>query len=123
MGEEQPRPHRAAQRQQVVVAPGRHHLAVHARLVALAVPADAEAVAVGHRLGLFGAQRLVHQRVARLGDQVFEEDRLTQVGYETAHRRPPDRQGFDFPAPDLSLPARERRGLCHSCGPDRRRRP
>ena len=56
MGEEQPRPHLMAEVLQVFVRPGRPHLAIDARPLAVAVPADAEPVAVGHDLGLDGAK-------------------------------------------------------------------
>lgn len=85
MGHEEPGAHVGAQGQQVLVAPGRHHLAVDARRVALAIPADAEAVAIGHRLGLLGLQALAHQGMARFADQVFQKDRVARVGQEPAH--------------------------------------
>jgi len=80
MGQEQARAQVLRQRQQVVVGPGGGGVAVQAGLVAFAVPADAEAVAIRHHLRLFGAQRLVHQRVTRFGDELFQEERLTDVG-------------------------------------------
>ena len=85
MGEEQPGAQRVRQREQVVVGPRRHHFAIDAGLVAFAVPADAETVAVGRRLGLDGTQRLPHQRMVRRGDQRFQVHRFAQVGGKSAH--------------------------------------
>ena len=85
MGEEQRRLDAARQREQVFVGPRRHDLAINARLGALAVPADAETVAMRVRLGLRGAQRLVEQRMRRAADQLVQEDGLTDIGDEAAH--------------------------------------
>src|SRR3546814_4067280 len=79
------------------VVPGRQHLSIEARLRALAVPADAEAVAVGRALGLGGAEALLHQRVRRLADQLVEKHRGTGIGQPAAHgilkERPCDGRG------------------------------
>src|SRR5690606_33869771 len=64
MGEEQMRAYLPRDREQVFVGPGGPDLAVLAGFGPLAIPADAEAVAIGAGLGLLGMQRLVDQRMA-----------------------------------------------------------
>ena len=86
MGEEEPRAHLLAQAAQVLVGPGGPHLTVDARLRALAVPPDAEAVPVRPGLGLDGVEGLVDQRMSRGADELVEEDRRALVGEKAAHR-------------------------------------
>ena len=85
MGEEHPRPDLLAEVDEVLVRPGRADVAVQARIDPLAVPADAETVAVGLRLRLGRVERLVDQRVRRCADEVGQEDRLTGIGEKAAH--------------------------------------
>ena len=74
-----------AQREQVAVRPGRQDAMVGAGLLALAVPADAAAVGVDHRLGFARRERL-GDRARPAGDQQpVEERRGAEIGEEAAH--------------------------------------
>ncbi len=86
MRQEQARPHLPAQIAQVGVRPGRQDVAVKPRLRPLAVPGHPEAVAIGGRLGFAGMVALCDQRMAGRGDDVFQENRLAEIGGPAAHQ-------------------------------------
>src|SRR5437868_12514854 len=73
------------QSNETLVAPGRPHVAEQAGIVALAVPSDAEAVRVDFRFGLAAVAALRDEALARLGDEVLEENRLAEIGQPSAH--------------------------------------
>ena len=75
MGEKEVRADVAAEVAQVLVRPGRAHLAIEARLGVLAVPAQPEAVAVGAGGRFERVQALHHQRMGGRGHVLFERDR------------------------------------------------
>ena len=85
MGEEQMRLQMPAQVAEVLVRPGRPDLAIKPRLRMLAVPAQAEAVAVdaGGRFERLNALR--DQRMRRLGHVVFERGGFPAIGDPAAH--------------------------------------
>ena len=85
VGEEGPRRQLRAERQQVLVRPGRRDLAIDAGDVAVAIPAEAEAVAVRRRLALGGVQRLVDERPRRLGDDFLEPDGRARISDPATH--------------------------------------
>src|SRR6516225_7505500 len=80
----------AAEVAQVLVRPGRTHLAVEPGLGMLAVPAHAEAVAVGGGGRFERALALHHQRVRGRGDVLLERDGFAAIGYPAAHGMAPD---------------------------------
>ena len=51
----------------------------------VAIPGEAEAVAIGRRLGFLSAMALGDQRMAGRRDDVFEEDFLPEIGRPPAH--------------------------------------
>ena len=61
---------------QVLVVPGRQDVAVDAGRRPLAIPADAEAVAVGGDVAVAGAQALADQGIARLEQDLVQVDRI-----------------------------------------------
>ena len=89
MGEEQMRADMPAKITQILVRPCRTQFAVKSRLRVVTVPAEAESVSVGARRRLQGVQALRDQRVLRLGDVVFECDRIATISDPAAHRRNP----------------------------------
>ena len=89
MGEEQARADLGADRAEIFVRPGGMDLAVEARRVTLAVPADAETVPIGGGARFGGALGLVDQGVGGGCDEVLEQDRLAPVGQKAAHRASP----------------------------------
>jgi hypothetical protein len=95
MGEEQRRLELVRQALEVAVVPCRHDLVIGAGNVALAVPADAEAVAVGADPRLAGMQALLDERILRLEEQLLQIDRRPAIGQPSAHRHPPP--GASFP--------------------------
>src|SRR3546814_8132924 len=88
MREEQRRADLLAERAQVAVVPGRQRLAIDARHLALAVPAEPEAVTVGRHAAAPGVQRLPDQRVLGFGDQGLEITRDAEIGEPAAHAGP-----------------------------------
>src|SRR6516225_10191767 len=80
----------AAEVAQVLVRPGRTHLAVEPGLGMLAVPAHAEAVAVGGGGRFERALALHHQRVRGRGDVLLERDGFAAIGYPAAHDTAPE---------------------------------
>ena len=89
MSEEQAGIDLPAEAFQIGIGPGRQDVAIETGLRPVAIPGEAEAVAIGRRLGLLGAVTLGDQRVAGRGNDVFEEDRFTEIGRPPAHRIPP----------------------------------
>ncbi len=87
MGEVQVRADVPAEIAQVLVGPGRADLPVKARLGMLAVPAHAEAVAVGRRGRFQRALALDHQRMRGGGHVLFQRDGFAAIGNPAAHRR------------------------------------
>src|SRR5262249_53951220 len=85
VGEEQVRTDVPAEVAQVLVRPGRANLAIEAGFRVLAVPAEAETVAVGGGGRFERPDALLDQRMRRGGDVVFERDRLPAIGNPTAH--------------------------------------
>jgi hypothetical protein len=85
MGEKQRRADVPAKMLQVLVGPGRAHLTIEARLITLAVPAEAEAIAVRAADRFLGLEALHHQRVGGLGDIPFERDVFSSIGDPAAH--------------------------------------
>jgi hypothetical protein len=61
MSEEQPGPDLLRQGAEIEVVPGRHGIAVQARLQQVAIPSQTEAVAIGRRRAALGGKRLVDQ--------------------------------------------------------------
>src|SRR5262252_7385595 len=70
---------------QVLVRPGRAHLAVDARLIVAGVPAEPETVAVDTGERLDRAHALLDERMRRRGDVVLQRDRLSAIGDPAAH--------------------------------------
>ena len=85
MGEKQRRADLPGDAFEVAVGPGGQDVAVAAGLRMVAVPGDAEAVAVGRRLGAGGAMGLLDQGMRRRGHQFFEIERLPAIGCPAAH--------------------------------------
>ena len=85
MGEIEVRADVAAEVAQVLVGPGRAHLAVEAGLRMLAVPAQPEAVAVGGGGRFERLEALHHQRMGGRGHVLFERDGLPAIGDPAAH--------------------------------------
>ncbi len=100
MGEIEVRADVAAEIAQVLVRPGRAHLAIEAGLRMLAVPAEAEAVTVGGG-GRFQRLDALHdQRMSGRGDVLFERDGLPAIGDPSAHSAsctPIPKRGFNIP--------------------------
>src|SRR6476469_4626967 len=87
MREEEIRADVAAEVPQVLVRPGRAHLALEARLaVVRVIPAEPEPVAVGRGVAFHGAHALHHERVGRRRHIAFELDGLSAIGDPAAHR-------------------------------------
>src|SRR5690349_11568028 len=70
---------------QVLVGPGRPHFSIKTGLVAVAVPAEAEAIAIGGADRFLGLEALHDQRMGRCGDIAFEGDGLSAIGNPAAH--------------------------------------
>ena len=70
---------------QVRIGPGGQHIVIEPRYLALAIPGQAEPVAIGLGLGLHGVQALTHQRLLRGRDDLFQVDRLADIGGPAAH--------------------------------------
>ncbi len=70
---------------QIEVVPGGSNAAIQAGLCALAVPADAESIAVGRRLFGEGTQALVDERVFCAKEDVFQSDRRASIRQPAAH--------------------------------------
>ena len=85
VGEEHGRFHVVGQVTQVGVVPRRLDVAIHCRRTFIAVPADAESVAVRGLNVLPGVPRLVDQRVIRPGDEVAEKKRWSGISEPSAH--------------------------------------
>jgi len=85
MSEEHRRRDVARQRAQVAVVPGRQDLVIGAGFGPRAVPAHAEAVAVGRDLAFLGVQALLDQRMVGRVQKVFHVDRGAAIGQPTAH--------------------------------------
>ncbi len=70
---------------QVLVVPGRQDVAIDARGRPVAIPADAEAIAIGRHMAVAGAQTLADQGIARLEQNLVEIDRVAAIGKPPAH--------------------------------------
>src|SRR5262249_3257329 len=104
----------------VAVVPRRQHLVIDPRDLAVAVPADAEAVAVGGHDGLAGMQALVDQRILGLEQQALEIARTPVIAQPTAHVWCPPQSGRIVPWPWRPVTAglagaaaRDARTICH----------
>src|SRR5438552_1335104 len=75
---------------EVLIGPGRADLTIEAGLIALAVPAEAEAVATGGADRFLGPEALDDQRMSGLGDVAPQRDRLPAIGNPAAHRANPN---------------------------------
>ena len=71
---------------QVRVAPGGRDAGVQGRAFAGAVPAEAEAVAVGGLRAQPGVQALIHDPVMGLEEQLVDQQRLPEPRHPAAHR-------------------------------------
>src|SRR5262249_44234744 len=89
MGEEQTGADLVRQALQVGIVPGRQDVAVDAGHLAIAVPADPEAVAVGRHMRLAGVQALMDERVLGLEDERIQIDWLSAIGEPAAHGSSP----------------------------------
>src|SRR3954469_5566926 len=85
MGEEQVGADMPAEIAQILVRPRRPHLTVEAGLRVLAVPAHAEAIAVGAGGRFERFEALYDQGVGRRGDVLFERNGLPAIGDPAAH--------------------------------------
>jgi hypothetical protein len=74
---------------QVVVAPRGRDAVVDARALTGAVPAHAEAIAVGRFSAHARMQALVHDAVLRLEEQLVHENRLAQPPHPATHHTAP----------------------------------
>ena len=87
MREEQMRADVAAEMAQVLVRPGRPHLAIEPGLGVLrVVPAEPEAVAIGRGVALQRAHALHDERMRGRRDVALELDGFTAIGDPAAHR-------------------------------------
>src|SRR5580693_2543784 len=80
MGEEKMRMDMPAEVLEILVGPGRPHLAIEPRLVVPGIPAEAEAVALRRAERLFGIDALAHERMLGCGHIAFEGDGAALVG-------------------------------------------
>jgi len=85
----------ARQLAKVAVAPHRVDALEQRRLVALAIPANAEAIAIRGVRTEPRVQALVDQRVLGLVKQVLEKQRPSRIGNPAAHRVPSCVKGLD----------------------------
>src|SRR6185295_12003268 len=90
MGEEHRRPDMPTEMLEVLVGPGRADLTIEAGFVTVAVPAKAEAVAIGGADRFLGPEALDDQRMSGLGDVALQRDRFPAVGNPAAHRANPN---------------------------------
>src|SRR3546814_20724732 len=86
--EEQPGADLIGEAAQVRIVPGRQDLTVEPWLRALAVPADAEAVAIGRALRLGGAEALLPHGMDRPTDQIAKKPRSAGTGQPAARTNP-----------------------------------
>ena len=88
--EDEPRPDVRGEVSQVSIAPGRLDAVERPRRLAVAVPADAEAVAVRRLRTHRRVQALVDERVLRLVEQVLEKHGRPRIRKPAAHYFAPD---------------------------------
>ncbi|QTK81477.1 Hypothetical protein AT6N2_L0571 [Agrobacterium tumefaciens] len=76
-----------AKRRQIGIRPGRSRVAKDAGRSALAIPAEAAAIAVHNGFGLSRGHGLADQRCFGLDQKAVEPDRFTGISKEAAHSR------------------------------------
>ncbi|EEF22969.1 conserved hypothetical protein [Ricinus communis] len=70
---------------QIAIGPGGKDIAISARLRPVAIPGDAEAIAIGGGLGAGGAMGLLDQRMRGRGYQLLQIEGVSAIGCPATH--------------------------------------
>src|SRR5690606_39002997 len=85
MRKKKARPYLSRQAAEILVGPCGQNIPVKARLVAMAVPGNAEAVAIGPCFGFMRIVALRHERMAGRRNDVFQIGFRSEIGGPTTH--------------------------------------